>query len=119
MAAIIRKCLRRLKTAASLGWRTVRWPIRHRRLPGRQELRVFYHSIVTLLPARFRPAAPISASSAPAPLPSAAAPYEVWVANNCWNELRQPVAREELARLPRQPLLSVVMPVYNIDEKWL
>ena len=118
MSALIKKCFRRAKLVASLGWRAMRWPMRHRRLPGRHEFRVFCHAANSLLPARFRTVNSVPAV-APMELPSAAAPYEVWVANNRWNELRQAVAQEEVGRLPRRPLLSVVMPVYNIDAQWL
>src|SRR5262249_18021849 len=71
MPALIQKFLRRTKTMVSLGWRTLRWPLRHRRLPGRHEFRAFYHMAASLLPARFRPATPAQSA---APLPPAVAP---------------------------------------------
>src|SRR5438876_811108 len=46
-------------------------------------------------------------------------PYEAWVENNRWNEQTRLVAEHVLASLPRRPVFSVVMPVYNIEDRWL
>src|SRR5262249_10398971 len=45
--------------------------------------------------------------------------YQAWVANNRWNERAALAAQGALKRLPCQPLLSVIMPVYNIEDCWL
>jgi GT2 family glycosyltransferase/glycosyltransferase involved in cell wall biosynthesis len=55
----------------------------------------------------------------PVELPEPVPPYEEWLRNNSWNEAARLEAEAELARLPRRPLLSVVMPVYNGDGHWL
>jgi glycosyltransferase involved in cell wall biosynthesis/GT2 family glycosyltransferase len=50
------------------------------------------------------------------PAPS---PYDVWVENNRWNEQSARMAEETLKRLPRRPLFSIIMPVYNVEDCWL
>jgi GT2 family glycosyltransferase/glycosyltransferase involved in cell wall biosynthesis/uncharacterized coiled-coil protein SlyX len=52
-------------------------------------------------------------------IPPETPPYEVWLANNRWNEQSSLMAEHVLRNLPRCPLFSVVMPVYNIEDCWL
>jgi len=55
----------------------------------------------------------------PLELPQPAPRYDIWLANNSWNERSAYAAERLVEKLPRQPLLSVVMPVYNVDDRWL
>src|SRR5262249_49313077 len=103
---------------AGLSWRAACWPLKHRRLPGRRELRLFVNAARNMLPARFRVAL-AAPCNLPAGFPPPADPFDVWVENNTWNEARRQRAVTELESLPRRPLLSVVVPVYNIDAVWL
>jgi GT2 family glycosyltransferase len=46
--------------------------------------------------------------------------YERWVAlYDTLTDQDRVAIRERIERLPRRPLISVVMPVYNVDEIWL
>src|SRR5262249_55806489 len=95
------------------------WPLKHRRLPGRREMRLFAHAMRNMLPARFRNVLVPPPCVLPLNFPAPVDPYEIWVANNTWNVARRERALRDLNRLPRRPLLSVIVPVYNIDEVWL
>jgi glycosyltransferase involved in cell wall biosynthesis len=46
-------------------------------------------------------------------------PYAIWLAQNRWNGQALAAARARLEGLTRRPLLSVLLPVYNIEDKWL
>jgi GT2 family glycosyltransferase/glycosyltransferase involved in cell wall biosynthesis len=56
--------------------------------------------------------------SAPA-LPPPINPYDAWLANNSWNAQAREFAAQGLRQLPRKPLLSVIIPVYNVADCWL
>jgi glycosyltransferase involved in cell wall biosynthesis/GT2 family glycosyltransferase len=68
-----------------------------------------------------------SGEIAPAPAPEppsvepapAAPPYDIWVQNNRWNEHARLLAEHDFRRLPRRPVFSIVMPVYNVPDCWL
>jgi GT2 family glycosyltransferase/glycosyltransferase involved in cell wall biosynthesis len=94
------------------------WLSRHRRLPHWHEVRLFLERTGVLLPVRRRGPMP---PEGPEPFqPSApAVPYQRWVAHNRWNHRTLEAARQTLTELGRRPLLSVVMPVYNIEDCWL
>src|SRR5690348_10596264 len=94
---------RGLAVLAHSAWRVIRWPFRHRRLPRRDDFERFCWQVRSMLRLR-RPAMDR---------------YAAWLANNQWNAHAARVARLELASLPRSPLLTVVMPVYNSDARWL
>jgi GT2 family glycosyltransferase/glycosyltransferase involved in cell wall biosynthesis len=51
--------------------------------------------------------------------PTRADAYQAWLDNNRWNESSRQAAVDTLERLARRPRFSVVMPVYNIDDRWL
>ncbi len=89
---------RTIQVVAHSTWRIMRWPFRHRRIPGRDDFDRFAWQIRCLL----RPRRIIDR-------------YDAWQTNNCWNERTEQIARRELAGLPRRPLLSVIMPVYNVE----
>ncbi|QDV39613.1 glycosyltransferase [Tautonia plasticadhaerens] len=55
----------------------------------------------------------------PVELPEPVSPYDIWVENNAWNQCSRFEAERALAGMDRRPLMSVVMPVYDIDEAWL
>jgi glycosyltransferase involved in cell wall biosynthesis len=87
-------------------WRLARWPLRHRRLPNRADV---HHLVAHLRHVVNRPANQIPNRD----------PYEVWLENNRWTGLAREAAQKELDELERRPLISVVMPVHNVDACWL
>jgi GT2 family glycosyltransferase/glycosyltransferase involved in cell wall biosynthesis len=107
----------RAHRTAAITRRTVGWFQRHRRLPSRGELRML------ALRARgiWSPGAPLALPAPPpaADLPSQRDAYECWQENNRWTERTWEAARHLLATLKRRPLVSIVMPVYNVEDEWL
>jgi GT2 family glycosyltransferase/glycosyltransferase involved in cell wall biosynthesis len=92
----------------------------------RQGFRVVTHKIARLPRPIPSPPLPHTTFPFPAAIESLASdvlpapgPYDVWVENNCWNEQALSVAKATLRNLPRRPLFSVVMPVYNVEICWL
>jgi len=47
------------------------------------------------------------------------AQYQIWLAQHALTDERRQQIREEAAGLGHRPLVSVVMPVYNVEEPWL
>src|SRR5579871_1565994 len=92
--------------ATRLAWRLVRWPIRHRRLPNRTDA---HHLVQHLRHIMNRPASPHPIRE----------PYDIWLENNRWTPLALEAARRDLDQLPRRPLISIIMPVHNVDARWL
>lgn len=45
--------------------------------------------------------------------------YGRWMRNNSLTDERAASIRSEIEAFPRRPLISVILPVYNVDEKWL
>ena len=91
------------KTIATIAWRAMRWPFLYRRLPNRNDLARFARHVKLLLRSRRPPADR----------------YSVWLENNRWTARTAAAAERELAAMPRRPLLSVVMPVFNVEARWL
>lgn len=94
---------RGLAVLADSAWRVIRWPFRHRRLPQRSDFERFCWQVRSML----------------RPRQATVDRYDAWLTNNQWNAHAARVARLDLASLPRLPLLTVVMPVYNSDGRWL
>jgi len=46
-------------------------------------------------------------------------PYKYWVKNNQIDKERKEEIRKEIDKLKYHPLISIVMPVYNVDVKWI
>jgi GT2 family glycosyltransferase len=103
----LNRCARR---GFRLAWRAATWPVRKGRLPKRSDLRAWVQAVAKWYHdrwlARYTP-------------PPVADPYQVWLANHPWNARAAEAARAALDRLPCRPLLSVVMPVYNPEPRWL
>jgi GT2 family glycosyltransferase/glycosyltransferase involved in cell wall biosynthesis len=106
MRAILSKC-----------WRALSWPVRHRRLPSRAELRRFIRKVRGEQPPAPPPLpAPAQPATEPAlRLPAPLDPYQVWLANNRWNQRSLAAAQHALAALPRQPLVSVLLTVRDFN----
>ncbi len=45
--------------------------------------------------------------------------YQKWVLKNKLNENDRLLIRAKIGELVRQPLISIILPVYNVEEKWL
>jgi O-antigen biosynthesis protein len=45
--------------------------------------------------------------------------YQVWIKKNSITEMRKAAIESEIADLKNQPKISVLLPVFNVDEKWL
>lgn len=45
--------------------------------------------------------------------------YKVWIENNALNDKDVLVIKERIKSLSYKPLISVIVPVYNVDEIWL
>ncbi len=45
--------------------------------------------------------------------------YEVWIENNSLNDQMRQLIRDQQAKFDYRPLISIVIPVYNVAEKWL
>ena len=46
-------------------------------------------------------------------------PYKYWVKNNQIDKERKEEIQKEMDKLKYHPLISIVMPVYNVDVKWI
>ena len=46
-------------------------------------------------------------------------PYKYWVKNNQINGKRRKEIKEEISKLKYHPLISILMPVYNVDVQWI
>ncbi len=87
---------------ADIVWRVACWPIRHRRLPNRDDFARLFRHLRSLWPQ-----------------PRAVDRYSMWQENNRWTPQTQESAQRALTALPCRPLLSVIMPVFNTEERWL
>jgi glycosyltransferase involved in cell wall biosynthesis len=45
--------------------------------------------------------------------------YKYWLKNNRLTPLRKTAIKKEISQLEYQPLISIIMPVYNVDIKWI
>jgi O-antigen biosynthesis protein len=45
--------------------------------------------------------------------------YQKWIASNSLDESKRSEIRHQIKEFESQPKISIVMPVYNVDERWL
>lgn len=45
--------------------------------------------------------------------------YDIWIEKNSLNEEKIKIAKEEIAKFPYKPKISIIMPVYNVEKIWL
>lgn len=45
--------------------------------------------------------------------------YQKWILNHAITEIACQKIKDQIACFDRQPLISIVLPVYNVEEKWL
>jgi glycosyltransferase involved in cell wall biosynthesis len=92
--------------SARVAWQVARWPFIHRRLPNRQDARRLIHHLHHVVSDRSEGNQNRD-------------PYDVWLANNRWTSHSREAAEREVEALASRPLISVVVPVHNVDACWL
>jgi len=45
--------------------------------------------------------------------------YDIWIEKNSLNEEKIKIIKEEIAKFPYKPKISIIMPVYNVEKIWL
>src|SRR5260221_1915823 len=95
-----------VERSAQLAWRIARWPVNHRRLPNRGDLRRLMQHVRHVL--RIRSAADAVMDR-----------YEMWVENNRLTSRATELAQRQADEMTHRPLISVIMPVYNVEARWL
>ncbi len=114
--------------SASMGWKLINryWALRESILPPNTRRGDMYQKGKLLLRkvARRRPGASAPAETAPAspastPTVDRQAQYTRWVEQNTPTPADLERMRQGVASLAHQPLISIVTPVYDVDEEWL
>jgi GT2 family glycosyltransferase len=99
--------------------RAAGWLMRNRRLPSRAEMRWL---LLRLRDAKHD----VAHQEAPHPVPAVVVAqiarsevYDCWLADHSWDDAAAAAAADLLDSLTARPLISLVMPVYNVEDSWL
>ncbi len=103
--------------------RAADWLVRNRRLPSRSEMRWL---LLRLRQGQLQQVVESETPHAPHTPPVPVVPqvarsevYDCWLADHAWDDAAAAAAADLLETLTARPLISLVMPVYNVEDSWL